>query len=64
VVHDAQADFARELVRKPGVEAAQIVRHLKSRNIIAAPRQGWVRVSPHFYIAPEDIDRLLEELTW
>ena len=33
------------------------------RNIIAAPRQGWVRVSPHFYIAPEDIDRMLEELT-
>ena len=49
--------------RKPGVEAAHIVRHLKSRNIIAAPRQGWVRVSPHFYISPEDIDRMLEELT-
>lgn len=48
--------------RKAGIEAAQIVRHLKSRGIIAAPRQGWVRVSPHFYIAPEDIDRMMEEL--
>jgi selenocysteine lyase/cysteine desulfurase len=48
--------------RKAGVEAARIVRHLLSRNIVAAPRQGWVRVSPHFYIAPEDIDRMLEEL--
>ena len=48
--------------RKPGVESHVIVRELKSRGIIAAPRQGWVRTSPHFYIAPEDIDRLIAEL--
>jgi selenocysteine lyase/cysteine desulfurase len=35
---------------------------LWSRGIIAAPRQGWVRVSPHFYISPQDIDRLIAEL--
>jgi cysteine desulfurase / selenocysteine lyase len=48
--------------RKPDVESRAIVRHLQEAGIIAAPRQGWVRTSPHFYISPEDIDRLIEEL--
>ena len=48
--------------RKPEVQAHLIVRRLKERGFIAAPRQGWVRVSPHFYISPEEIDRLLAEL--
>jgi cysteine desulfurase / selenocysteine lyase len=48
--------------RKPGVESPAIVRRLKDSNIITAPRQGWVRVSPHFYIAPEEIERMLLEL--
>ncbi|MCL4402325.1 MAG: aminotransferase class V-fold PLP-dependent enzyme, partial [Acidobacteria bacterium] len=48
--------------RKAGIDTYQVVRQLKSRGIIAAPRQGWVRTSPHFYIAPEDIDRLFDEL--
>ena len=29
---------------------------------VTAPRAGWVRTSPHFYISPDDIDRLLAEL--
>jgi selenocysteine lyase/cysteine desulfurase len=49
--------------RKPGVESQLIVRKLKDANIVAAPRQGWVRTAPHFYIAPEEIDRLLAELS-
>ncbi len=48
--------------RKAGVEPEAVVRHLRSKSIIAAPRQGWVRISPHFYISPADIDRMLEEL--
>jgi cysteine desulfurase/selenocysteine lyase len=48
--------------RKQGVESHTIVRKLKDAGIVTAPRQGWVRVSPHFYIAPDDIDRMLEEL--
>ena len=48
--------------RKPGVEAGTIVARLRERGIAAAPRAGWVRTSPHFYIAPEDIDRMLDEL--
>ena len=48
--------------RKPGVDARKIVSDLKLRGIVAAPRAGWVRTSPHFYISPEDIDRMLEAL--
>ncbi len=48
--------------RKPGVESHAIVRKLKDAAIAAAPRQGWVRAAPHFYIAPEEIDRMLAEL--
>jgi selenocysteine lyase/cysteine desulfurase len=49
-------------IRKPGVESHLIVRRLKEAGIIAAPRQGWVRLSPHFYISPEDIDQVLRQL--
>jgi cysteine desulfurase/selenocysteine lyase len=49
-------------IRKPGVEAAMIVRNLKDAGVIAAPRQGWVRFAPHFYISPADIDRVLAQL--
>jgi selenocysteine lyase/cysteine desulfurase len=48
--------------RKAGVEAHDIVRKLMAAGIAAAPRAGWVRTSPHFYIRPEEIDRMVEEL--
>ena len=48
--------------RKPGVDAVALVRRLKEHRIVAAPRAGWVRTSPHFYIAPPEIDRMLEML--
>lgn len=48
--------------RKPGVDSAAIVAKLKENAIITAPRAGWVRTSPHFYIAPEDIAKMLELL--
>ena len=48
--------------RKPGVEAQFIVRRLKEAGIAAAARQGWVRTSPHFYVSPEDIGKMLREL--
>lgn len=48
--------------RKPGMEAIEVVRRLQSAGIAAAPRAGWVRTSPHFYISPGDIDRMLEVL--
>ena len=46
--------------RKPGFEAGQIVAGLRRAGIAAAPRAGWVRTSPHFYISPADIDRMLD----
>jgi selenocysteine lyase/cysteine desulfurase len=38
------------------------VRQFKERHIVAATRSGWVRTSPHFYISPEEIDRMIAEL--
>jgi cysteine desulfurase/selenocysteine lyase len=48
--------------RKSGVDCRVLIRELKDKGILAAPRQGWVRASPHFYILPEEIDRFLAEL--
>lgn len=48
--------------RKAGQDAAAIVRKLRAQGIITAPRAGWVRTSPHFYIRPEEIDRMLDLL--
>jgi cysteine desulfurase / selenocysteine lyase len=48
--------------RKEGLEAGMVVRKLRAAGIIAAPRAGWVRTAPHFYISPQDIDWLLKEL--
>ncbi len=49
-------------VRKQGVESQLIVKKLKDAGFVAAPRQGWVRLAPHFYISPAEIDGLLQEL--
>ena len=46
--------------RKPGRDGRAVVRRLREQGIITAPRQDWVRASPHFYISPADIDRLLD----
>lgn len=48
--------------RKPEVDSRLVVRRLKEQGIIAAPRQGWVRTSPHFYVSPEDIDQVIANL--
>ena len=48
--------------RKPGITDKEIVRRLRAEGIAAAPRAGWVRTSPHFYISPNEIDRMLEVL--
>ena len=48
--------------RKAGVDSTAIVAKLRAAGITAAPRAGWVRTSPHFYIAPDEIDRMVAEL--
>jgi cysteine desulfurase / selenocysteine lyase len=45
--------------QKDGVDSRAIVATLRDHGIVTAPRQGWVRASPHFYIAPEEIDRMV-----
>jgi selenocysteine lyase/cysteine desulfurase len=49
-------------IQKPGIDSRVVVRELKERGIMAAPRQGWVRMSPHFYVSPEEIERVIETL--
>jgi len=49
-------------LHKPGTDSRKLARDLKERGIIVAPRQGWLRFSPHFYISPEEIDQVVETL--
>lgn len=48
--------------RHPRLDAGEIVAGLRQKHITAAPRQGWIRVSPHFYITPESVDEFLHAL--
>ncbi|TET39572.1 MAG: aminotransferase class V-fold PLP-dependent enzyme [Planctomycetota bacterium] len=45
-----------------GHDAVKLVEELLSKKISVAARLGYIRVSPHFFIIPEEIDRLIEEL--
>lgn len=46
-------------IRREGVDARALVHRLKQHRILAAPRQGWARLSPHFYISREEIDSVI-----
>lgn len=48
--------------RKEGIDSRIVVKRLRDAGIIAAPRQGYVRTSPHFYVSPDSIDACLEQL--
>lgn len=48
--------------RHPVVDSRVVVSKLREAHISAAPRQGWIRASPHFYLSPGDIERVLEVL--
>ncbi len=49
-------------VRHPDLDARLVVSQLKQKRMMAAPRQGWVRMSPHFYISSEEIEQVLDAL--
>jgi cysteine desulfurase / selenocysteine lyase len=49
-------------IRKAGIDSRLTVRQLKDRGFLAAPRQGWIRVSPHFYIQRDDIASFVDAL--
>ena len=48
--------------RTTRMDSTVVVDRLRAAGVLAAPRQGWVRVSPHFYISPEEIARMVEAL--
>lgn len=49
-------------IRKEGLDPRLLWRDLKAKGIITAPRAGWLRVSPHFYVSPAEIETFLEAL--
>lgn len=48
--------------RHPSTDASRLVGELRRAKITAALRQGWIRVSPHFYISPDDIETFLRTI--
>ncbi len=48
--------------RHPEIDSRVIVSKLRENRITAAPRQGWVRTSPHFYLSADDIAQMLDLL--
>ena len=48
--------------RHPSLDGGGIVSHLRKNGILAARRQGWIRMSPHFYITPEEIEQTVRLL--
>src|SRR5580700_2376716 len=48
--------------RKAGISPDSLVANLRSNRVMAASRAGWVRMSPHFYITPEEIDQAVTHL--
>jgi selenocysteine lyase/cysteine desulfurase len=51
--------------RHPSVEAGEAARRLAERKIVCSVRQGYLRLSPHFYVTRgelEALDRILEKV--
>jgi cysteine desulfurase/selenocysteine lyase len=48
--------------RHPEIDSRMLVARMRENRILAATRQGWIRASPHFYLAPEDIQTVLDLL--
>jgi len=47
----------------PGAELPRIVAGLRARNLLVSQRRTSLRVSPHVYNSPEDMDALCDALT-
>ena len=48
--------------KKPGANAAEIVRDLNACHVVGRQHADFVRLSPHFYNTEEEVDRVLEVL--
>ena len=46
--------------RKDRVDSVRLHAELKARKILSAPRQGWVRFSPHFYLELAEMDAVID----
>ncbi|XXF79609.1 aminotransferase class V-fold PLP-dependent enzyme [Myxococcaceae bacterium GXIMD 01537] len=44
----------------PGAEPRALAQYLAERNVSVSLRRGRIRISPHFYTRPEEVDRLVE----
>jgi len=64
VVSDDHADHRSSIVciRPRRADANQIHRHLASRGVITAVREGAIRVSPHFPTESAEIEQLVQSL--
>jgi len=49
-------------MRHRSLDCRVIHASLKAKGFITAPRAGWLRVSPHFYISPAEIDAFVAAL--
>jgi selenocysteine lyase/cysteine desulfurase len=49
-------------IRKEGIDARWLWTRLRDAGIVTAPRQGWLRLSPHFYLSPDDVAQVIELL--
>ena len=48
--------------RVPEADNAALWKALQNRKAVCSPRAGGIRLSPHFYNTPEEIDRFFEIL--
>jgi len=64
VFSDHFPDYPTGIVvcEKPGIKSNFIMTHLRKNKIVAAERLGRVRFSPHVYISPEQIDKVVRIL--
>jgi len=46
-------------IRKEGIDCQRLAVEMRKKSIILVFRAGWIRISPHFYITPEEIEQTL-----
>jgi selenocysteine lyase/cysteine desulfurase len=64
VFSDHFPDYPTGIVvcEKPGIKSNSIMTHLRKNKFVAAERLGRIRFSPHVYISPEQIDKVVRIL--
>jgi selenocysteine lyase/cysteine desulfurase len=62
VQRDPKSSSGIVCFRHPTIDYRMVVSELKRSRVTAAMRQGWVRMSPHFYIDPSEIDEVIRLL--